>query len=67
MGWPVLSPHLNQTDNLWGILTRHVHANGRQFATVQELKLQIERDWFSLKPEFLQAVVLSMLDRGKMA
>ena len=52
------------------ILTRDVYANGHQFATVQELKLQIERSWYSLKPEFLQNLVLSMFDRdfqGKMA
>lgn len=50
-------------ENLWGILARDVYANGRQFATVQDLKLQIERSWFSLKPEFLQTLVLSMPDR----
>ena len=60
---PALSPDLNSMKNLWGRLTRDVYANGRQFATVQDLKLQIERNWFSLKPEFFQILVLSMLDR----
>lgn len=63
MDWPALSPDLNPMENLWGILARDVYANGRQFATVQDLKLQIERSWFSLKPEFLQTLVLSMPDR----
>lgn len=60
MEWPALSPDLNPMENLWGRLARDVYANGRQFATVRELKLQIERSWFSLKPEFLQTLVLSM-------
>lgn len=63
MDWPSLSPDLNPMENLWGMLARDVYANGRQFATVQDLKLQIERSWFSLKPEFLQTLVLSMPDR----
>ncbi len=50
-------------ENIWGILARDVYANEHQFATVQDLKLQIERSWFSLKPEFLQTFVLSMPDR----
>ena len=61
--WPALSPDLNSMENLWGRLTRDVYTNGCQFATVQELQLPIERSWFSLKPEFLQIHVLSMLDR----
>ena len=50
-------------ENLWGILTKDVYANGRQFATVQELKLKIERSWFSLNTEFLQTLILNMPDR----
>ena len=43
MDCPDLSPDLNLMENLWVILTRDVCANGRQFATSQELKMQIER------------------------
>ena len=63
MDWPALSSDLNPMKNLWEILTRDVNAEWRLFATVQELKLQIERSWFSLKLEFLKTLVLSMLDR----
>lgn len=59
-----LSPDLNPVENLWGILFRDVYANGRQFATVQDIKLLIERSWFSLKPESLQTLNSSMPDRG---
>ena len=38
-----VNPDVNPMENLRRILTRDIYANGRQFATVQELKLQIER------------------------
>lgn len=63
MEWPALGPDLNPMENLWGILSRDVYANGRQFATVQDLKMQIEQSWFNLKPEILQTLVLSMPNR----
>lgn len=45
---------------LWGRLVRDIYASVWQFKTVEELKLQIEQSWFSLKPEFLQTLILSM-------
>ena len=63
MEWPALSPYLDPMENQCGTLTRNLYANGHQLAAVQESKLQIERNWFSLKLEFLQTLVLSMPDR----
>ncbi|KFM58275.1 Transposable element Tc3 transposase, partial [Stegodyphus mimosarum] len=63
MDWPALSPDLNPMENFWGILARDAYAKGRQFSTIHDLKLQIERSWFSPKPELLQTLVISMKDR----
>ena len=37
MPWPSLTPDLNPIENLWGLLTRKVYINGRQFRTKEEL------------------------------
>ena len=49
-----LSPDLNPMENFWRIVATDIYANRHQFAIVQEPKLQIERSWFYLNPEFLQ-------------
>lgn len=60
MVWPALSPDLNPVENLWGILVRSVYASGRQFSNVLELKKEIERSWFDIKPECLHNLINSM-------
>lgn len=50
MKWPAKSPDLN----LWGILTRAVYANNRQFSSVNELKMQIIKSWYDVRPEIHQ-------------
>lgn len=42
---------------------REIYATGRQFITVQSLKKPIERNWVSLKQEFLQTFILSLPNR----
>lgn len=36
--WPALSPDLNPMKNLWGILSNRLCAEGKQYATVGELR-----------------------------
>jgi hypothetical protein len=45
LSWPSLSPDLNIIENVWGILTRRVYRNGRQFNTINELKTAISEEW----------------------
>ena len=63
MVWPARSPDLNPVENLWGILVRSVYASGRQFSNVLELRKEIERSWFDIKPDCLQSLVQSMPGR----
>lgn len=63
MDWPALSPDLNPIENLWGILTRKVYENGRQYSSVEELKRFIEKCWYEIQPEVLQKLVNSMEHR----
>lgn len=61
--WPAHSPDLNPIENIWGILTRSVYANGRQFQNKNELKAEILKQWYLIKPECLSNLVESMTDR----
>ena len=61
--WPANSPDLNPIENLWGILTRAVFANGRQFRTKDELKVEILKQWDLISAETLTKLTKSMPNR----
>lgn len=61
--WPAHSPDLNPIENVWGILTRAVFANGRQFKNKTELKEEVLRQWTRISPRELSNHVESMTDR----
>lgn len=61
--WPAISPDLNPIENLWGIMSTRVYANGRQFGTVEELKNCIREVWKNFTVTELQNLILSMPNR----
>ena len=61
--WPAHSPDLNPIENIWGILTRAVFANGRQFHNKNDLREEILKQWSLIKPQDLSNHVKSMTDR----
>ena len=63
MVWPAKSSDLNPIENLWGILSREVYANGRQYSSLTELKSVIEEKWYNLDPEIIQNLITSMPNR----
>jgi transposase len=60
LAWPALSPDLNPIENVWGVLTQQVYANGRQYGSVSELKRAILASWASLDPAYLEGLALSL-------
>lgn len=38
MKWPSRSPNLNLIENLWGILSRAVYKNSKQYNNIKELE-----------------------------
>jgi transposase len=63
LDWPALSPDLNPIENVWGIMTQHVYAGGRQYYSVEQLKKAILKAWDAITPETLEALTLSMRKR----
>ena len=61
--WPAHSPDLNPIENLWGILTRAVFANGRQFKNKKDLKEEIVKQWQEIKSKTLDNLLKSMSNR----
>jgi transposase len=61
--WPARSPDLNPIENLWGILTRVVFANGRQYKNKDELKAAVLEAWDSINADTLAKLSQSMPNR----
>jgi hypothetical protein len=60
LSWPSRSSDLNPIKNLWGILASKVYANGRQFASVEELKARIKTCWEEIEVAKIEKLVDSM-------
>ena len=45
MDFPAKSPDLNPLENMWGILSRMVYENGKQYYSVSELRAAILKAW----------------------
>ena len=63
MKWPSLSLDLNPIENLWGILSRKVYQNGRQFSSVEEIKTAIIECWEEIPLQTLETLIDSMKNR----
>ena len=63
LDWPSRSPDLNPVENVWGILTRRVYAEGKQYSTVEELRQAIVSHWSSLGAEEVKTLTKSMCNR----
>ena len=63
MEWLACSPDLNPIENLWGILSRKVYENGKQFEYTLDLKTCIREAWNELSIGTIQNLVTSMSSR----
>jgi len=61
--WPAKSPDLNIIENLWGLLARKVYADGKQYNSIQELKLAIQQAWKEIPQETIQKLYDSLPTR----
>jgi transposase len=55
-----LSPDLSPIENVWGLLSRKVYANGQQYQTVDQLKAALKKCWKSISKADLKKFTDSM-------
>ena len=60
MKWPANSPDLNPIENLWAIVKRRVHANGRQFTSKDQLWTNIKEVCKQIQPQEILNLTLSV-------
>ena len=63
MDWPAKSPDLNPIENIWGALARMIYADGRQYRTVEALKMAILSCWDKISLSCIQRHIASMPKR----
>lgn len=61
--WPARSPDCNPMENVWGLLTHDVYANGKQYDSVDQLKTAILEAWGRISLETCQKLANSMHNR----
>ena len=63
MEWPPQSPDLSPIENVWGILTQRVYANGRFFNSTDDLWETIQSEWNKLTAADTYPLYASMHNR----
>ncbi|KAK2581558.1 hypothetical protein KPH14_005209 [Odynerus spinipes] len=63
LNWPARSPDLNPIENLWGILSRAVYKNGKQYNNIKDLEKAIRVEWSKIHITTLQKLICSMPNR----
>ena len=58
--WPTKSPDSNPIETLWGILSRRVYKNKRQFEDRETLKSCIKQYWNEIPSETLRKLIDSI-------
>lgn len=61
--WPAKSPDLNPIENLWGILTREVYKENKQYNNKNELRIAVMNAWASIPNQTIQNLINSMPTR----
>ena len=57
---PSHSPDLNPIEKVWGLLSRSVYSNGKQYFIVQELKDDLNEAWKELDEQGLKPFLDSL-------
>jgi transposase len=58
--WPAYSPDLNIIENLWGIMSQRVYADGARFRDVQSVETVCQRVWREIDQELINNLFESL-------
>ncbi|KAA8490751.1 Transposable element Tc3 transposase [Porphyridium purpureum] len=59
LDWPARSPDLNPVENLWAIVSRRVHWQGRQFMRLDDMLPVIYDCWRTKAPKYVEGFIES--------
>lgn len=63
--WPTISPDANPIENVWGMISRRVYDNARQYNSVADLELAVHAAWDEIDQNTLNKLITSMPNRMK--
>lgn len=63
LDWPAKSPDFNIKENVWRLLIRKIHAEGRQFDNVSDLRNAITEAWNGMDLVYLRSLYRSISSR----
>jgi hypothetical protein len=63
LDWPARSPDLSPIECVWGMLTRKVYADGKQYFSLSALKEAVSREWNSLTVNDIAPFFSAMPDK----
>ena len=63
LDWPARSADMNPIENVWGMLSRDVYADGKQYDDLAELQEAIEYAWGRIDMRILKKLGVGMLRR----
>lgn len=63
LDWPAKSPDLNIIENVWGQLARAVYADGKQYASVADLEVNVRDAWDAIDLSYLKNLYRSIPKR----
>jgi len=63
LDWPPRSPDMNPIENVWGKMSQIVYANGKQYATKEDLLVAITAAWAEIGADYRHTLYNSMPSR----
>lgn len=63
LDWPICSPGLNITENVWKYVARNIYKDGRRFKTKEELGTAVFESFMNISMNYIKNLYHSMTRR----
>jgi transposase len=61
--WPAQSPDMNPIENLWSIINSKIRKRKEKPKDIEELWKIVQEEWYSIDPEIVRTLYLTMTER----